>query len=247
MSIAIVALATFVIFATHFLGAIAAYGSTLLALPLLVFVVDDLPLSVLALVVIGAAQSYQVLWYTWRDVGWRVFGRMLAVAGAGLPIGFVALRVLPERPLMIFLGTILLASGVSRLAMRNGDGAWKPPRLALDALLFVGGVIHGAFASGGATVVVYAQYVFGSKETFRATLCAFWTVLNTVVIAATVAREPITREAWILIGAAGPLSLLANWLGNRCALRMSQDKFMRFVAALLALAGCVTIFRAVCA
>lgn len=49
-------------------------------------------------------------------------------------------------------------------------------------ILFLSGVIHGLFVSGGALLVVYASNIFKSKDEFRSNLSLVWVFLNTILL-----------------------------------------------------------------
>lgn len=245
MTIVQIVLALIAIFATHWLGCIGAYGSTLLALPFLLWVPVDLATARLALLVIGTVQAYHVFFMIRRDTDRRQLLRMCLLAGAGMPFGFAAAEFLPRAPLVAALGVILMLSGLSKM-VRGSDGqTWRPPARALDVLLFIGGIIHGAFGTGGATVVIYAQHTFERKEPFRATMSAFWVILNTPLIVAFFLSEPLPAGGWVLTAFGVPLVFLANWTANRVATRMSQARFMVFVSILLVISGVVTVAKTV--
>jgi uncharacterized membrane protein YfcA len=232
-----------VIASTHWLGAIAAYGSTLLALPFLVLLLDDLPAAVLVLTVIGTFQAFQVCAHTYRDVDRQQLGRMLGWAGGALPLGVLLVQWLPRRPLFLVLGLVLIAAAVSEFISRRNGGAGRLAPPWLRALLFAGGIIHGAFGTGGATLVVYAQQVFTRKEVFRATLSAFWTILNPVLLTTLLFRHSPTPAEAFLIALALPFLFFATWHANRVADRIPQTAFRRLVAVLLLVAGVMTVGR----
>ena len=243
LSLLLAALAT--IFASHFIGAITAYGSTLLALPVLAWLLGDLPLAVLVLLAVGTVQSFQILVYTWRETDWPELRRIVLWAGAALPLGFFADRWLPETALMTALGVVVLLAGGSRLGRGVALGPRRPPDWLLNALLAVGGLIHGAFASGGATLVVVCQYRLPGKDAFRATLTTTWCVLNAVLLGAALARGRLTGPAAGLIGLALPLVIAGGWWGERLARRLPQARFTKLVAILLVFAGVITLAREV--
>ncbi|MCL5270510.1 MAG: sulfite exporter TauE/SafE family protein [bacterium] len=235
--LAIVAIAV-----THWLGGVTAFGSTLLAFPVLVWLID-LRSTRTILLLIGTIQAYQVFAYTYRGIDWRQFGRMALLAGLGLPVGMLAVRHLPEKPLLAFLGGVLVASGVSRL--RAGSAAhsrgWPAP--ILDGLLVLGGIIHGAFISGGAALVVYAQHRLPEKEAFRGTLSMFWVAMNTILVGSFFLGDDHTRLALPILISAIPVAIGVSWLGNRTAGRLSQAAFTRLVAWLLIVGGVTTAVR----
>lgn len=232
-----------ILFATHWLGGVAAFGSTMLALPLLLWHGWDLS-SVLALLLVGGtAQAIPMAWWTGRAADRRALVRIGCVAGAGLPVGFLAAGHLPGRLLQAGLGVVLLVAGASRLLERASRQDHTPPSWIMALLLFAGGVIHGAFASGGATLTVYARYALREKDAFRGTLSILWVVLNTVLVGALLAGGRIGHETLWQSLAAGPVILLATLLGNRTAIRLSQDRFADLVGVLLCIAGLVTLLR----
>ncbi len=235
-------LAILAILLTHWVGAIAVYGSTLLALPLLVWLVD-LETARTVLILVGSIQAVQVLAFTWRDIDWPQFGRMVLWAGCGLPIGMLALQWLPETPLLFALGLVLVVAGVSRLLPRQDGQLRRCPPLLLRLLLFVGGIIHGAFAAGGATVVVYAQQELPAKPGFRATLSLFWVAVNSVLVVEIVFGKAWQEATFPLLAAAIPVVIFASWHANRIAVRMDQARFASLVSLLLILAGLVTLIR----
>lgn len=240
MSISTLAISAAIILVTHFISAITGYGSVLLALPLLAWAIGDLNTAVLALLLVGTVQAYHVLILNRRHVDWRELRRMLLWAGIGMPVGYLCRHSLPQKPLLIALGSILIVSGLSRLLPGRER---RIPRLGLDLLLVVGGVIHGAFVCGGTTLVVYAQHTLKSKEAFRATLFMVWVILNTVLIGSAVANRTLTAPVWKLAMVGLPVVLLGNWAGDLIARRTHQAVFMRMVAILLAIAGVITIAR----
>jgi len=143
----------------------------------------------------------------------------------------------------MFLGCILIVAGSSRLLERITKKDHAPPQWLMAALLWAGGVIHGAFASGGATLTVYARYTLRDKNAFRGTLSIIWVALNSVLIGALVAGQRIGYDAMLLSLCAVPVILLATVLGNRMAARISQQYFADLVGLLLCAAGAITLFR----
>lgn len=234
-----------IVLVTHFVGAITGYGSTLLALPLLLLLVSDLKTCVVALLILGTVQPYHISLYTYRHVDWRQLKHVLLMMGIALPIGALSMRYLPRTALMLMLGITLIAGGLSRIRPNTDKRAAPPPRTVLDILLLMGGVIHGAFACGGATLAIYAQYVLVRKNTVRGTLCMIWVILNTFMLAAAVIGGYVTAPVIRLALFGLPFLLVGNWLGEHSARRISQERFTQLLAALLVASGVITLVRLV--
>lgn len=238
------ALAAPIVLITHTLGAIAAYGSTLLALPPLAALLGDMRLTVHLLRFTGTLQSGQVALQTWRDTDWRELGRMLAWASLGMAPGLALGGFLPRTPLLLLLAATLLAGGITGLRVR-GDSP-RPLGRGVGALLLIAsGLIHGAFACGGALLVIYASRQIPDKGRFRSTLSFFWVAINLLPIIGwfLVARLG-TREWWLLVS----LSLLAVvscQIGELAARRLPQVAFLRLVAGLLLASGAITLWNAI--
>lgn len=228
---------------THFLGALAAYGSTMLALPVLVGVLGDLPLCVGLLRVTGTLQGAQVAAFTWRDTDWREYGWMVLWAGLGMVPGYAASQLLPRTPMLVALAVVLLVAGVTGIG-RDEDSLRRLPAWLGVALLVVGGVIHGAFACGGATLVIYARHNLPRKEVFRSTLSLFWVTANLLPIVGWVRDGGVDARVLALLAWLAPTALVSAWAGERAAGRVSQAAFGRLVTVLLLVSGAVTLHKA---
>ncbi|MFW5681986.1 MAG: TSUP family transporter [Phycisphaeraceae bacterium] len=232
-----------ILFATHLVGGLAAFGSTLLALPLLLLVGWELRPAVGVLLIVGSVQAVSMAVLTGRGADRAALLRMLLVAGAGLPVGFLFAHVLPQTGLQVVLGVVLAAAGASRLIEHWRKREWRPPAWALWTLLGAGGIIHGAFGSGGATLTVYGRYALPTKEAFRGTLSIMWVVLNVFVIGGLIAEGSVGGGV-AKVALPGAVAILAaTLLGHRLAERLSQARFRDVVAGLLCVAGAVTIAR----
>ena len=101
-----------------------------------------------------------------------------------MPVGMLAFSYLPERALKIALGIFIILAAIRGFIVFFSKKKDKKPinGVVLKILLFIGGVVHGAFASGGPLLVIYAGEKVKEKGSFRATMCSVWATLNTVLL-----------------------------------------------------------------
>ena len=110
-------------------------------------------------------------------------------------------------------------------------------------VLTVGGIIHGAFGTGGPFVVIYAGKALPDKSLFRVTLCMLWTILNTILIVKWTATggvwtpQVIKATSMALPFLAAGL-LVGDWLHHR----VNERRFRLTVYGVLFLSG-VTVFH----
>ena len=232
-----------ILFATHVLGGVAAFGSSLLAMPVFLALGVGLPEAVGLLLIVGLAQAVQMAWLAGRDADRRVLGRMVLGMGVGLPVGFLLAGWLPTVFVHALLGAVLLAAGVSHWIERCRGPGWYPGPALLNGLLLVGGVIHGAFGTGGAAVTVYGRYALPEKAAFRGTLSVMWVIITVPLLAGVCWRDGVGRETLALAIGAVPVVLLATWIGHRLALHLPRRFFSDLVAALLCAGGIFTLTR----
>ncbi len=238
-----VALTVAILFCAFYLGGVAAFGANMIALPLLLWAGWDLRSAMAVVLVAGGIQPLSMACLNWRAVDFAVLIRILIMAGLGIPLGFATADILPERALGLCLGSLLIIVAASRLIEHLRRREWQPPAWCLYALLLGGGVLHGAFGNGGATLTVYGRYALPNKGAFRGTLSIMWVILNAIVVAGLVLDGDVDSSVAVVAVPGVPAVLLATWLGHRVAKKISDARFADAVAILLFMAGAATVAR----
>jgi uncharacterized protein len=168
----------------------------------------------------------------------------------GVPLGLFAASAVPERLLKLCLGvaTLSLAAVQLRPTKRvEGEPAAPPEELSpwlARPLLFAGGVLHGAFGSGGPMVVyVLGRAIGRQKTTFRATLSLLWLILNAVLLFSFVRRGHI-GEASLQKSAGFGLAMLVGLLvGQKIHDRVDAKRFQVAIFAMLGAVGLVLVIK----
>lgn len=163
------------------------FGSALVAVTLgsVLFPLDQLlpmliPLSV-------AVSGYIAIRYRATIDRRMLFRRIVPAMALGLPVGLFALRTLPatllKRAFAAFV-LALVAVELSKMLRAPRDAPAPLSRPVSAALLFLGGLVHGAFSTGGPLVVYVAgRDLAHDKARFRSTLSALWLVMSLALFA----------------------------------------------------------------
>jgi uncharacterized protein len=236
-------LAGLVVFVTHALEAVTGFGCTVLALPFIT-ALFGLKQGVMTLTILAWILALYIVAAKHKDIDWRHFGVIVAFVIAGLPIGMYLFKHVDPAPLKKVLAVfIILASSLQLLAFFAPRlAARRLPKPIGFILLFLGGIVHGLFSSGGPLVVLYASKALPDKSTFRATLCLLWATLNSIIIGSYIASSAITaddarRTAFML-----PFLALGIIAGEWAHQRVKPEAFKLIVFSMLLVTGVIMLF-----
>jgi uncharacterized membrane protein YfcA len=101
-----------------------------------------------------------------KQIVWREFLKILILVGVGMPIGMLLYSYLPEKVLTVCLGIFMLSVSTWKLysTYKKTHTNIKFKEWPYSLLLFLGGIVHGAFGTGGPLVVVYASNKLKNKS-----------------------------------------------------------------------------------
>ena len=227
------AYAAAVIFLAYLVRGIGSFGSGLVAVPLLSFVLPVqmvVPL-VVALDYFGSASQgiRNVHCVAWREQLVLV-PFMLVGAGSGLYL----LTALPAVVLTRTLGAFVIGFALYHVlpvpAMR-GSRAFAP----VCGLL--GGLVGTLFGTGGPFYVIYFHLRAMDRSVFRATFAVNFLIDGSVRLTAYVIAGFIGSLTVPLLVAALPVAAAGLYLGGRIQAQLTQVTFARVVGVLLAVTG----------
>ncbi len=243
-----------VVLITHFLEGITGFGCTVLALPFGISLAG-VKIAVPVLVVIAWVLALYIVIIDFKKIVWKEYFKIVAFVILGLPIGMWLFSSMPDAILKKLLGSFMIMIALRGLAVAfktrtavsysaavtdNFPGETKKisrPKYWLNLLLFLGGIVHGAFGSGGPLVVIYAAGALPAKSNFRATLCALWFTLNSIIIIRYISQSVLTVPVIKLILWALPFLVIGMILGNIAHDRIKENAFIKLVYAVLLVSG----------
>jgi uncharacterized membrane protein YfcA len=182
-----------VVFLTHALEGITGFGCTVLAMPFVAMLLG-LKVAKPLLVVLAWLLAGYIVTVSWKKIVWKEFLFILLYVGIGLPVGMAVFSYFSENILTVILALVMLTVGfqgfVKTWKSSKGGSTIQPSEpsrpvpknLFMRGTLFLGGIVHGMFGTGGPFVVIYASKALPDKSLFRVSLCLLWATLNTVLI-----------------------------------------------------------------
>lgn len=261
MSILTLLLSGLVVFITHALEAITGFGCTVLALPFITGLLG-VQVGVPILAAIAWLLALYIVITKFRWIVFKEFFTILLFVALGMPLGMYAFKTWNPGALKKALAVFIVISAAWQLWRR-----FKPPRGSVSRsqatcpaaprselppsfwakwpyflLLIVGGIVHGAFASGGPLVVLYASKALPDKGNFRATLCLLWTTLNTVLLVNYLASGILSGPVLAGIGSMIPFLVAGIFVGEKVHDRANADFFGKLVFTVLLITGIFMLF-----
>jgi uncharacterized membrane protein YfcA len=228
-----------------FVGALVrsalGFGDAVIAMPLLAMVVG-LKTATPLVAFMGPTISLLILARSWRGGDMKSAARLIAASCLGIPLGIYGLARLPEGPLKVALGALILLYGVFGLArpgarIRN-EKAWLPWLVGWTA-----GVLGGAYNTNGPPVVAYGMLKGWPPEGFRATLQGYFLPTGLMILAGHGIAGLWTGEVVKIYLYSLPAIGLGVVLGGLVNRKLTHDLFAKLVYGFLVLMGGILLVR----
>lgn len=243
-------IAILIVTCCHVIGGIAAFGSAMLSIPLLVlwWGGENLPHAVFFVLSLGLLQAALLYVQNWRYTKLQQTWIVHLPALLALPLGPMIVGIIPRNPVIFLLGTIIAATALFNLKKTFGTPSspdQKEEKTPLKSVTFLcgllGGMIHGAFGVGGSVLVLTMQRAAPQQEHFRTAMALLWLSLGIMYVLSTAGNSTAMGPTitTFIIASLGVLS--ATFLGNYIAKKSSRIFFARLVAILL-LGGSLSLF-----
>lgn len=197
----------------------------------------------------GLVLTVVMLWHHRAWVDPRRFLPVLAGVAVGTPLGALYLRAIDARVVTATLGAFLVAYASASLVAERGRAAVAAPvrigRRWGPVAGLLGGLLGGAFNTGGPPVIVYATARRWEAGTFKANLQVLF-LFNTVTQLVLFASWGMLTPEILRLDLIGLPVLLVGLVGGMWAsTRIPADGFRRVVLGLLLVFGVVYVARAI--
>ena len=238
-----------VVFITQVIEAITGFGSTVIAMPFVIAITGSVIVARVPTTLHTWLYGGWVVVTDFKRILWRQYFTIILTVLLGLPLGMYASRYFPDTALKITLAVFMICVSINGMiqglhrtdfsdtSQSQQPHGWKMAMFCI--LLFLGGIFHGAFSSGGPLLIIYATLVIKEKGNFRATMCAVWFTLNSIILTEWLIRGVFKMEGivWLCLITL-PFLLVGAFVGTLIHKRISAKNFTRFVYIILLLSGC---------
>jgi uncharacterized membrane protein YfcA len=230
-----------VVFVAAFVRSALGFGDAVVAMPLLAMAVG-LRTATPLVAFMGPTISLLILARDWRKIEFRTAGRMIVATLLGIPVGVYGLARLPEAPLKIALGLIVLLYGLFGLIKPGVRLAREKPHFPW-LVGWTAGVLGGAYNTNGPPIVAYGMLRGWPPEAFRATLQGYFLPTGLAILAghglAGLWTGTVLRSYLYSL----PAIVLGVFLGGLLNRRLTHAVFSKLVYTSLAVMGAVMLLR----
>jgi uncharacterized membrane protein YfcA len=230
-----------VLFLASTIRSAVGFGEALIAVPLLALLVPvqvAAPVAVLASITIALIAVLQ----DWRHIHLRsVLGLVLSTV-AGIPLGLLLLKLVPEAAVKAALAVLIIAFSAYSLV-------WRPrPEVTDDGhswlFGFTAGVLGGAYGMNGPPLAIYGSLRGWSPKQFRATLQGYFLPASLIGMCGYGITGLWTAKVNHFYIRSLPLVVGATFLGRKINNRLNSSRFHTVVHGGLIAIGLILLAQA---
>jgi len=214
------------------------FAGALLAVPLFAMLWtprEVVPVYILVMMTVNPL----IIWDARKFVQWPIVKTLIITGFPASLIGVWALDVLPTTSIRLFISSLTLIFGLLflfQVPLRFSDT--KTKRLFVGTL---SGFLGGSIAASGPPVVLYGIAQQWKKNEMRATLLAFFFLLNLSSGVFSIARGMVSKNGFIMYAAALIPVILVSRLGVQIKNRLNENIFRKAVLGVILFVGALGV------
>lgn len=223
----------FILFVANVIQTITGFAGNLIAMPVSIQVVGiDSAKAVINIVTLVACLYLSIVYR--RNINWKILKRILLGMILGMIVGVWLFPYFSVEIWIRIYGILILCIAMKKICIKKEVNL---PKAISILVIFLAGIIHGMFLSGGALLVIYAVTVLKDKKEFRATIAPVWVVMDGLLIYNHYELGYYTYENLVLIVVSMIPLILSVWIGNLLFQRINREVFLNVTYFLLILSG----------
>jgi uncharacterized membrane protein YfcA len=236
--LAAMAIAAFAFFVRGFSG----FGSALVMTPLLLLLFD-LPTTVTISAMMSVVTGFTLAKRAWPDVDRRRLRVILTVGVPAILVGSQLLVRVDSKLLARVFGVVIVLFAARMLLALRGDRtrqrAWPDWSGYLAGA--VSGFMGGAFGTSGPPILIYLENQVETRYALRATLLAYFFVVDGVRLATYFAVGVVRWQALLIGTLAIPAGIAGGYLGTHVHGKMNERTFRVVIAVMLLVTGLLLV------
>jgi uncharacterized protein len=224
-----------------FTQGLSGFGSVLVALPVLTYLLD-LKTAVPLASTWGMTINIILLLQLRPHVSLERILPLSAAALPGIPLGVYILKNVPVWILEMSLGGVLVV--FSLYFVWSGGKTRRLSRGWAYAAGFGSGVLGGSLAMSGPPVIMYTSLQPWPKDEIKSTLTGFFFLSGLFILAAQAASGLFTTMilSWSMLSI--PFVILGVFLGSWCYGKLDTVRYRQLIILMISLLGLFTLVKA---
>jgi len=219
-----------IIFTASLIQGMTSFGSSLFALPLLLFFLDIREIVPL-LASYNLIMNSMIFKRVGKDADLKKISPLLITAIIFTILGSFLLKNLEANPIKITVGILLFVTAVSNLfglkiKFKNPDHYYIPVGI-------FSGALNGATGMSGPPVLLFLSNLDVPKNVFRATLTSYFWVLNVVAIVMFIIQGLYDATVLRIVLYYLPALIGGTWVGIQLGERFDERLFKRIVLIIM--------------
>jgi uncharacterized membrane protein YfcA len=238
-------LAVIIIFCAYFIFGVAGFGTSLVAVPLLVQIyplTTVVPMMVLmdicASLYLGRKSSSEV---DKKELLW-----LFPFSLVGMVIGITLLINAPSEPLLIVLGIFAGANGLRVLMKKKVELRTPISKWWAMPFGFFGGIFTALFATGGAIYASYLEMRMRDPRMLRATMTFAILILTGMRFVFMLVSELLLHLDIVALAICMLLPMFFGlWVGTKVHSKLSSSNILRIYGGILLFSGSMLLLKEV--
>ncbi|MFN8670837.1 MAG: sulfite exporter TauE/SafE family protein [Candidatus Sericytochromatia bacterium] len=233
-----------IIFFASFTEALSGFGTVIISVT---FGIHFFPIELILSIIVpmNLILSTYVVSRNTKHINFELLiKKILPFMSLGLLLGLFIFNYIQGNLLKKIYGFLIVILSIYQLNKLLTKKEQKKPKNAfINFMIFLGGVIHGIYASGGPMIVYALSNEQLTKERFRANLSTVWLFFNTILTIIYIFTGKITETSFKFILYLIPSLLLGILVGDLAHKKIKEENFKIFIFSVLILAGASILFR----
>ncbi|MDB5226087.1 MAG: hypothetical protein JWN78_280 [Bacteroidota bacterium] len=177
----------------------------------------------------------------YREIDWKSARRLVFASLFGIPIGIYFLKNGNEQFTKLILGIVITGVSVYNLFLKK-----ESIRIGKNwayAFGFIGGVLGGAFNTGGPPIVIFGTLSGWTQQQFVGTLQGYFLPNDIFILICQFVAGLLTLKVLHYYLISLPFLLVGLFFGSKLHAKIPVKKFNQYVFVLLLMIGILFIFR----